>query len=109
VLLSVVGPRKVRLVTHLDLDDAGAKHAADVVARLLGGSGRNRAGVAKTTRTRPRSGGLQCACVPSPSPSPPWRSPWSPPAAPGAGPRRPRRQGRLQDVQRPDHRRHLRT
>jgi threonine aldolase len=36
VLLSVVGPRKVRLVTHLDLDDAGAKHAADVVGRLLG-------------------------------------------------------------------------
>ena len=35
VLLSVVGPRKVRLVTHLDLDDAGAKHAADVVGRLL--------------------------------------------------------------------------
>jgi threonine aldolase len=36
VLLSVVGPRKVRLVTHLDVDDAGAKHAADVVARLIG-------------------------------------------------------------------------
>ena len=35
VLLSVVGPRRVRLVTHLDVDDAGAKHAADVVARLL--------------------------------------------------------------------------
>ena len=36
VLLSVVGPRRVRLVTHLDVDDAGAKHAADVVAGLLG-------------------------------------------------------------------------
>jgi threonine aldolase len=35
VLLSVVGPRRVRLVTHLDVDDAGAKHAADVVGRLL--------------------------------------------------------------------------
>ena len=36
VLLSVVGPRRVRLVTHLDVDDAGAQHAADVVAGLLG-------------------------------------------------------------------------
>jgi threonine aldolase len=36
VRLSVVGPHRVRLVTHLDVDDAGAKHAADVVARLLG-------------------------------------------------------------------------
>ena len=35
VLLSVVGPRRVRLVTHLDVDDAGAVTAADVVARLL--------------------------------------------------------------------------
>ena len=35
VLLSVLGPRRVRLVTHLDVDDAGAKHAADVVGRLL--------------------------------------------------------------------------
>ena len=36
VLLSVVGPRRVRLVTHLDVDDAGAKTAAQVVAGLLG-------------------------------------------------------------------------
>jgi threonine aldolase len=36
VLVSVVGPRKVRMVTHLDIDDAAAKHAADVVGRLLG-------------------------------------------------------------------------
>jgi threonine aldolase len=35
VLLSVVGPRRVRLVTHLDVDDAGAQRAAGVVARLL--------------------------------------------------------------------------
>ena len=34
VLVSVVGPRRVRLVTHLDVDDAGAQRAADVVARL---------------------------------------------------------------------------
>lgn len=34
VLVSVVGPRRVRLVTHLDVDDAGARRAADVVARL---------------------------------------------------------------------------
>ncbi|CAN5244356.1 GntG family PLP-dependent aldolase [soil metagenome] len=37
VLISVVGPRKIRLVTHLDVDDAGARRAAEVVARLLGG------------------------------------------------------------------------
>jgi threonine aldolase len=36
VLVSVLGPRRARLVTHLDVDDAGAKHAADVVGRLLG-------------------------------------------------------------------------
>jgi threonine aldolase len=36
VLLSVVGPRRVRLVTHLDVDDAGAGYAAKVVAGLLG-------------------------------------------------------------------------
>ncbi|MCW2604719.1 MAG: L-threonine aldolase, partial [Pseudonocardiales bacterium] len=36
VLLSVVGPRRVRLVTHLDVDDAGATRAAAVVAGLLG-------------------------------------------------------------------------
>jgi threonine aldolase len=35
VLISVVGPRKVRLVTHLDIDDDGAKRAADVMAALL--------------------------------------------------------------------------
>lgn len=35
VLLSVVGPRRVRLVTHLDVDDAGAVRAAEVVGRLL--------------------------------------------------------------------------
>jgi threonine aldolase len=35
VLLSVVGPRRVRLVTHLDVDDAAARRAGEVVARLL--------------------------------------------------------------------------
>jgi threonine aldolase len=35
VLVSVVGPRTVRLVTHLDVDDAGTERAAGVVARLL--------------------------------------------------------------------------
>lgn len=34
VLVSVVGPRRVRLVTHLDVDDAGASRAAQVLARL---------------------------------------------------------------------------
>ncbi len=37
VLLSVVGPRRVRLVTHLDLDDAAVDHAGAVVARSLAG------------------------------------------------------------------------
>ena len=35
VLVSVVGPQRVRLVTHLDVDDAGVRRAAEVVARLL--------------------------------------------------------------------------
>ena len=35
VLLSVVGPRRVRLVTHLDVDDDGARRAGEVVAALL--------------------------------------------------------------------------
>lgn len=37
VLVSVVGPRRVRLVTHLDVDDAGARRAAEVVGRLTAG------------------------------------------------------------------------
>ncbi|MCA1712051.1 MAG: aminotransferase class I/II-fold pyridoxal phosphate-dependent enzyme [Actinobacteria bacterium] len=36
VLVSVVGPRKVRLVTHLDVDDDQAQRAGEVVAKLLG-------------------------------------------------------------------------
>lgn len=39
VLISVVGPHRVRLVTHLDIDDAGVARAADVVGSLLPGSG----------------------------------------------------------------------
>jgi threonine aldolase len=37
VLVSVVAPRRVRLVTHLDVDDAGADRAGQVVAGLLAG------------------------------------------------------------------------
>ena len=37
VLLSVVGARRVRLVTHLDVDDAAIRRAGAVVARLLAG------------------------------------------------------------------------
>ncbi|MGZ6793937.1 MAG: threonine aldolase family protein, partial [Mycobacteriales bacterium] len=35
VLLGVVGPTRVRAVTHLDVDDAGIAHAVDVLARLV--------------------------------------------------------------------------
>ena len=35
VLVSVMGPRLVRLVTHLDVDDAGIERAAAVLAGLL--------------------------------------------------------------------------
>ena len=35
VLVSQVGPRKLRLVTHLDVDRAAVERAADVVAELL--------------------------------------------------------------------------
>ncbi|GAA0803354.1 threonine aldolase family protein [Spirilliplanes yamanashiensis] len=37
VLISVLGPRTGRLVTHLDVDDAGADHAIDVLTTLLKG------------------------------------------------------------------------
>ncbi|MDX6244312.1 MAG: hypothetical protein QOE76_2035 [Frankiales bacterium] len=36
LLVSVVGPRRVRLLTHLDVDDAGIAFATDVLQRLLG-------------------------------------------------------------------------
>jgi threonine aldolase len=35
VLVSVMGPRLVRLVTHLDVDDAGIDRAIDVLTRVL--------------------------------------------------------------------------
>jgi threonine aldolase len=35
VLVSAVGPRRIRLVTHLDVDDAGIDRAIDVVGRAL--------------------------------------------------------------------------
>ncbi len=38
VLLSVVGPARVRLVTHLDADDAAVDRAGEVLARALGRS-----------------------------------------------------------------------
>jgi hypothetical protein len=31
----VVGPTRVRLVLHLDVDDVGVRHAAHVVSSLL--------------------------------------------------------------------------
>jgi len=37
VLVSVVGPRRVRLVTHLDVDDAATERAAAVLAELVAG------------------------------------------------------------------------
>jgi threonine aldolase len=36
LLVSVVGPRRVRMLTHLDVDDAGIAFATDVLTRLLG-------------------------------------------------------------------------
>jgi threonine aldolase len=38
VRISVLGPRTVRLVTHLDVDPEGVKHAADVLRLLLSGA-----------------------------------------------------------------------
>jgi threonine aldolase len=35
VLVSAVGPHRVRLVTHLDVDDAGVEHALTVLSRAL--------------------------------------------------------------------------
>lgn len=37
VLISVLGPSVARLVTHLDLDDAGVEHAVEVLTRILRG------------------------------------------------------------------------
>jgi threonine aldolase len=37
VLVSVIGPRTARLVTHLDVDDRGAEQAAEVLCALLAG------------------------------------------------------------------------
>ncbi|MDM4720013.1 GntG family PLP-dependent aldolase [Micromonospora sp. WMMA1363] len=37
VLVSVLGPRTARLVTHLDVDDTAVAHAVDVLARVLRG------------------------------------------------------------------------
>jgi threonine aldolase len=37
VLVSVLGPRTARLVTHLDLDDSGVDRAAEVLAAVLRG------------------------------------------------------------------------
>src|SRR3954465_4528439 len=36
VLLSVLGPRRLRLVTHLDVDDDACEHAAGVLAKVVG-------------------------------------------------------------------------
>jgi threonine aldolase len=38
VLVGVVGPNRVRMLTHLDVDDAGIEHAKKVVSGLLGPS-----------------------------------------------------------------------
>lgn len=35
VLVSVVGPKRIRLLTHLDVDDAGVERAGSVLGRLL--------------------------------------------------------------------------
>ena len=35
VRVSVWSPTRVRMVTHLDIDDAGARRAGEVVARAL--------------------------------------------------------------------------
>jgi threonine aldolase len=36
VVLSVLGQRTLRMVTHLDVDDEGCEHAAGVLAKVLG-------------------------------------------------------------------------
>jgi threonine aldolase len=38
VALSALGPKVARLVTHLDIDDAGAEFAADVLSEILKGA-----------------------------------------------------------------------
>jgi threonine aldolase len=36
VLVGALGPRTLRMITHLDVDDAGIKHAVDVLRPLVG-------------------------------------------------------------------------
>jgi threonine aldolase len=38
VLVSVLGPRFARLLTHLDVDDAGIDRAIDVLTRIFAGA-----------------------------------------------------------------------
>ncbi len=51
VLVSVMGPRAARLVTHLDVDDDGITHAIDVLTRLFS-SRRSRAKARETISNR---------------------------------------------------------
>ena len=37
VLVSVIGPRAARLLTHLDVDDAGIERAVDVLTKAFAG------------------------------------------------------------------------
>jgi threonine aldolase len=36
VLVGALGPRRLRMITHLDVDDTGVKHAVDVLRPLMG-------------------------------------------------------------------------
>jgi threonine aldolase len=38
VLVSVLGPRNARLVTHFDVDDAGVERAIAVLTRIFSGN-----------------------------------------------------------------------
>nr|ANY57906.1 Threonine aldolase [uncultured bacterium] len=60
VLVSQVSPRRVRLVTHLDVDRAGIDRAADVLAPLLD---RNPADTTTAAAPAPGDGGVVCPWV----------------------------------------------
>ncbi|MGF7233575.1 MAG: hypothetical protein ACQSGP_01250, partial [Frankia sp.] len=57
VLVSATGPRRVRIVTHLDVDDAAADYAGDVLADLLAAGGEAlTAAIGRPGRPAPRAG-----------------------------------------------------
>jgi threonine aldolase len=57
VLVSILGPRIARLITHLDLDDAAVDEAIDALTTVLKGGSRRRPAGVRGPVSRPRERG----------------------------------------------------